>query len=72
MNLTLTFISQSGNNSFSFFLPNTTEVEKFYSDHFHKVFIDHSIMIIWSQLDGGKVEQRTMAKVPSKTLLCQS
>ena len=26
------------------------------------------IVFIWSQLDGGKVEQRTMAKVHSKTL----
>ena len=28
----------------------------------------NGIVFIWSQLDGGKVEQRKMAKVPSKTL----
>ena len=26
----------------------------------------HIIVFIWSQLDGGKVEQRTMAKFPPK------
>ena len=26
------------------------------------------IVFVWSQHDGGNVEQRTMAKVPSKTL----